>query len=144
MDAVKDAVLVVQDEAKSPIFVSVGEYRKVPRLDVRHYFYPDARGIPAPTKKGVNLPAEDAMALLDAIGAIEAAETGDPIRVDVDVRNPIFVSRSMYQGVLRLDVRHYYDERGQWRPTRKGISLPMAERGQLVAAICSAAPGYLA
>lgn len=144
MDAVKDAVLVERDEAESPILVSVGEYRKVPRLDVRHYFYPDTTGIPAPTKKGVNLPAEDVMVLLDAIEAIESAETGDPIQVDVDVRNPIFISRSMYRGVLRLDVRHYYDDNGRWQPTRKGISLPMAEREQLVAAIRSAAPGYLA
>jgi hypothetical protein len=45
------------------------------------------------------------MALLDAIEAIEAAETGDPIQVDADVRNPIFVSRSMYRSSLRLDVR---------------------------------------
>jgi hypothetical protein len=144
MDVVKDAVQVAQNEAGSPIFVSVGEYRKVPRLDVRHYFYPDASGVPAPTQKGVNLLAEDTLALLEAIEAVETAVTGDPIPVDTDVRNPIFVSRSMYRGVLRLDVRHYYDDRGNWQPTRKGISLPMAEREQLVAAIRSAAPGYLA
>lgn len=143
MDAVKDAVLVERDEADSPIFVSVGEYRKVPRLDVRHYYYPDASGIPAPTKKGVNLPAEDVMALLDAIEAVEVAETDDPIQVDVDVRNPIFVSRSMYRGSLRLDVRHYYEDNGRWLPTRKGISLPMAERKQLMAAIRTAAPGFV-
>lgn len=144
MDAVNDAVQVELNEEGSPLFVSVGEYRKVPRLDVRHYFYPDANGIPAPTQKGVNLPAADTIALLEAIDAIETAVSGEPIQVDTDVRNPIFVSRSMYRGVLRLDVRHYYDDRGQWQPTRKGISLPMAEREQLVAAICSAAPGYLA
>lgn len=143
MDVVKDAVLVERDEAESPIFVSVGEYRKVPRLDVRHYFYPDTTGIPAPTKKGVNLPAEDVMALLDAIEAIETAVTGEPIQVDADVRNPIFVSRSMHRGNLRLDVRHYYDDNGRWQPTRKGVSLRMTEREQLVAAIRAAAPGFV-
>lgn len=144
MEAVKDAVQVVQDQGAAPLFVSVGEYRKEPRLDVRHYYFPEASSVPAPTKKGVNLPAEDTMALLEAIEEMEGAETAEPIRVDSDVRNPIFVSRSMFRGVLRLDVRHYYDDHGQWRPTKKGISLPMAEREQLVAAIRSAAPGYLA
>lgn len=112
-------------------------------MDVLHYFYPDASGVPAPTKKGVNLPTEDTMALLEAIEAIEAAETGDPIQVDVDVCNPIFVSRSMYRGSLRLDICHYYDDNDRWQPTLKGIGLSMAEREQLVAAIRTAAPGFI-
>jgi len=41
-------------------------------------------------------------------------------------RNPVVVSRSVYKGVERLDVRrHYYNAAGELCPTQKGVSLPL-------------------
>jgi hypothetical protein len=41
--------------------VSTSEYRGVPRIDVRHYWNEN------PSKKGINLPLEDAMILVNGI-----------------------------------------------------------------------------
>jgi hypothetical protein len=41
--------------------------------------------------------------------------------------SPIVVSRSVYRGVERLDIRRYYYATGdgELRPTKKGVSLPI-------------------
>jgi hypothetical protein len=55
------------------------------------------------------------------------------------VRNPIRVSLSNYKGVDRLDVRHhYYTDNEELRPTKKGVSVKMADAEALVTAITQA------
>ncbi len=48
--------------------------------------------------------------------------------VNPESGNPVVVSRSVYRGEERLDVRqHYYTREGDLRPTKKGVSLTIAD-----------------
>lgn len=52
-------------------------------------------------------------------------------------KNPVVVSRSVYRGAERLDVRRYYYKDGELQPTRKGVSMPIASglAAEVVAAL---------
>lgn len=51
-------------------------------------------------------------------------------------REPIQIKVSEYKGVMRLDIRHYYgDFAGDLNPTQKGVNIPLADAGNLVASI---------
>jgi hypothetical protein len=42
------------------------------------------------------------------------------------------VTVSTYRGKVRVDIREYYQDEGEWKPGRKGISLGMDQWGELV------------
>jgi hypothetical protein len=63
------------------------------------------------------------------------------VQVDSDLRNPILVSISEYRGVERLDIRHHYvDGSGEYRPTQKGISIPVSYAESLMIVLETAVP----
>ena len=126
----------VASDVRNPIVVSVSQYRGLTRLDIRHNFT-DEGGELRPTKKGISVPIADVQALVTALEtAVAPADNTKTIaEVDVDVREPLFVSVEPYKGKLRLDVRHYYDDRGELRPGKKGINMPWQDRDALLAAV---------
>lgn len=109
----------VQKSTGNPVFVAVSEYRGQMRLDLREY-YETVVGDQAPSKKGVNLPLDDGLSLVSSIE--EVLNGRNRASVDADLRQPIKVSRSEFRGKTLLDVRHYYDAGGVWKPTKRGVS----------------------
>jgi hypothetical protein len=115
------------------MFVSTGVYRKVLRLDIRHHYTDEADEL-RPTKKGVNLPLADLETLIEGIEVADIPQDNveRPNMLDIDTRNPIFVTVSNFKNEWRLDVRHYYDAEGEWKPTRKGVSIPFSSKDTLL------------
>jgi hypothetical protein len=125
MDEIKT---VVNPESDSPVVVSRSEYRGEARLDVRQYFY-SRDGELLPTKKGVSLPIATGLArqVLDVMRAVIHAgngNDGDTV-LDEEAGCPLVVKLSAFRGRLYLDVRRYYGDTADLRPTRKGVSLPV-------------------
>ena len=120
---------------RQPIVAGISEFKGVLRLDVRHHYEQD--GDLRPTKRGVNVPLDDAMELVVAIEQLEQPVENTAVckHVDVDVREPLHVSVSVFKNEWRLDVRHYYNDHGQWKPGQKGVNLPWVERDKLLAAL---------
>lgn len=51
----------------------------------------------------------------------------------------IHVRVSQFKGRVYLDVRNFYeDEAGEWKPTRKGVSIPVEFYGELMDALVAA------
>lgn len=125
----------VDCSVSQPIVAGISEYKRVLRLDVRHHFERD--GELQPTKRGVNVPVDQAMELVVAIEQLEQPEGNTAVvkLVKLDVREPVHVSVSVFKNEWRLDVRHYYDARGEWKPGQKGVNLPWIERDALLAAL---------
>jgi len=61
--------------------------------------------------------------------------TETKILVETTVQNPVQVSASEFKGKPRADVRHYYENDGELRPTQKGINIPLDEVPALIAAL---------
>ncbi len=55
---------------------------------------------------------------LKKIGTVGIDENGKSVH-----KEPIFVSISEYKKVKYLDIRKYYEDNDQWRPTKKGITV---------------------
>ena len=126
----------VASDVRNPIVVSASQYRGLTRLDIRHNFT-DEGGELRPTKKGVSIPIADAQALVMALetAVAPADNTKTVAEVDADVREPLFVSVEPYKGKMRLDVRHYFGDRGELRPGIKGVNVPWQDRDALLAAV---------
>lgn len=59
--------------------------------------------------------------------------------IDKTLGNRIHVRISEFKDRDYLDIRNYYeDENGEWKPTRKGIAIPVEFYDELVAAIAAA------
>lgn len=52
------------------------------------------------------------------LGKIGFDNSGEPV-----IREPIFVKLSSYRNAKFIDIRKYYEDNGEWRPTKKGITL---------------------
>jgi Transcriptional Coactivator p15 (PC4) len=52
------------------------------------------------------------------LGEIGIDETGN-----ANVKEPIIIKLSSYKNAKFLDIRKYYKEEGEWKPTKKGITL---------------------
>lgn len=131
-----DLKVQVQCALRNPIVVSVNEYRGQKRLDVRHHYTGDD-GELHPTKKGISVPLDAAMELVIALEGVAPPpdNTKTLVQVAIDVREPVHISVAPYKNVMRLDVRHYYEEGGEMLPGAKGINLPWAERQALLNAL---------
>lgn len=127
---------VMEEFGTKMVQIQTSEFYKKARLDVREQYLAD--GSYRSTKKGVNILLEDAPALIDAIRQVVGGEV-NRVMVDADVRNPVFVQREKYRGVIKLDIRHHYDEGGVWEPTRKGVSIPFADGERFLQAVESVA-----
>jgi hypothetical protein len=129
----------VQCAARNPIFVSISEYRREKRLDVRHYYTGDD-GRLHPTKKGISIPLDSAMELVVALEEASPPRdnTATLVQVSIDVREPICIKIAPYKNVMRLDVRHYYEEAGELKPGAKGINLQWSDHQALLNALYQA------
>lgn len=61
------------------------------------------------------------------LGIIGVDEAGEAV-----IREPIFIKLSSYRNSKYLDVRKFYDEGGEWRPTKKGITLTKDQLAELL------------
>lgn len=118
--------------AHEPVFVSVSEWNGKDRFDIRH-FYSDG-GELKPGTKGINVPLEDANAVITAILAvIEIAVTSphgeSKIQPKTSGSMPVIVSVNEWKGVRRIDIRHYWKPKGQSKllPTQKGVSIEISQ-----------------
>lgn len=125
----------VDSDVRNPILVSISEYRREKRLDIRHHY--EADGELRPTKKGINLPLDSAMALVVALEEIQEPPLGSKSLVQPRVltREPIFISVAAYKKEMRLDLRHYFNDGTGLQPGFKGASLPWGDRDALLAAL---------
>lgn len=122
--------------ARNPVFASIGEYRGQKRLDLRHYYTGDD-GRLHPTKKGISVPLDSAMELIVALEGVTPPADGAEtlVQVAIDVREPVHIKVAPYKKVMRLDVRHYYQEDGELKPGGKGVNLQWANRQALLNAL---------
>lgn len=62
-------------------------------------------------------------------------EEGERVEVFEFERNPtekVVVSMSVFKGRQLADLRTYYEsEEGEWRPTKKGVSIPVEKLPEL-------------
>jgi len=61
--------------------------------------------------------------------------------IDKELGNKIHVRLSRFRDREYLDIRNFYEtEEGEWKPTRKGISVPVEFYDELMAALTKAKP----
>lgn len=51
------------------------------------------------------------------------------------------VTRSTFKGVDRIDIRQFIDIKGERRPTKKGVSIPLDRVPDLIAALQALSAG---
>ncbi len=56
-------------------------------------------------------------------GEIEIARIGINPDGTSDVREPVFVTVSEFRGTKFLNIRKHFEDNGEWKPTKKGITL---------------------
>ena len=78
--SVKEVSIQPDLDVREPLVISIGLFNERPRLDVRHY-YENAEGEMAPTKKGINVPLEDILPLIDSILLAYTESTGKRLGV---------------------------------------------------------------
>jgi hypothetical protein len=67
-------------DIRDPIIVSVSDFKGKPRLDMRHYYETD-EGEMSPTRKGVNVPLDDALELIEALVTAYNAATASNLSI---------------------------------------------------------------
>lgn len=55
---------------------------------------------------------------LKSVGRLGLDQSGEPL-----VREPIFISISEFKSSKFLDIRKFYKEGNDWKPTKKGITI---------------------
>jgi hypothetical protein len=138
-------------QASEPVFVSVSEWQGKPRFDIRHYYSLEVTEDDAvridlrPGTKGINVPVEDAGAVISAVLAVVEMATVSPnsenkIQPKTSCVMPVVVSVNEWKGVRRIDIRHYWTPKGSTKltPTQKGVSVAITEAGTLVDALTAA------
>ncbi len=61
------------------------------------------------------------------IGTIGLNDAGESV-----YKEPIFISISEYKKTKFLDIRKYYEENKEWKPTKKGITLNLEQFTHLI------------
>jgi len=64
---------------------------------------------------------------INQIGTIGIDSNGEPT-----VREPIFVSISSFKSSKFLDIRKFYQEGEEWKPTKKGITVSLDQFNDLL------------
>lgn len=77
---VKEVSIQPDLDVREPLVVSISLFNEQPRLDVRHY-YENAEGELGPTKKGINVPLDNILPLIDAILVAYTESTGQRLGV---------------------------------------------------------------
>lgn len=78
--AIKEVSIQMDLDVRDPLVVSVNHFNDQPRLDVRHY-YENADGELGPTKKGINVPLDNLLLLIDSILTAYNEATGNRLGV---------------------------------------------------------------
>ena len=68
---------------------------------------------------------------------IEIARIGVNPDGSSDLREPVFVTVSEFRGTKYLNIRKYFDDNGEWKPTKKGITLRSEQYEDLLAVLNS-------
>ncbi len=56
--------------------------------------------------------------------------------IPISSRSALRVTRALYCGQSRVDVRVWYlDDAGEWRPTRRGVVIPIADGEAFLGAV---------
>ena len=114
-------VQVVVKPGKMPVIASASIYKKMERLDIRHY-YTSKSGEMIPTDKGVNVAMAEIDAMIEAIKAAGEKREGEHI---VDAGQTVHVYINDWQGQEVLHVRHFYMKKdGTEAPSKAGVYLP--------------------
>jgi len=64
---------------------------------------------------------------INQLGTIGIDANGEP-----SVREPIFINISNFKNVKFLDIRKYYQEGDEWKPTKKGITVNFEQFSDLL------------
>ena len=67
----------------------------------------------------------------------EVARLGFSADGSCSEREPVFITVSEFRGTKYLNVRKYYEDNGQWRPTKKGITIRKEQFGELLSVLNS-------
>jgi hypothetical protein len=77
---IKEVSVQADLDTRDPIVVSVNWFKEKPRFDIRHYFENES-GEMTPSKKGLNIPLEQTLQLIDAILTAYNEATGSSLAV---------------------------------------------------------------
>jgi hypothetical protein len=77
---VKEVSIQPDLDVREPLVVSISLFNDQPRLDVRHY-YENAEGELGPTRKGINVPLDNILPLIDAMLVAYTESTGQRLGV---------------------------------------------------------------
>lgn len=69
----------------------------------------------------------DNLEKVNLIGKLGILENGEP-----SVREPIFISVSEFKNNKFLDIRKYYRDGAEWKPTKKGITINLEQFSDLL------------
>jgi hypothetical protein len=47
------------------------------------------------------------------------------------VKEPIFITLSKFKNFKYIDIRKYYSENGEWKPTKKGVTMSIEQADAL-------------
>lgn len=61
------------------------------------------------------------------LGKIGFDNNGEP-----KIREPIFVKLSSYRNAKFIDIRKYYEDNEEWKPTKKGVTLNKEQLDELL------------
>jgi hypothetical protein len=78
--SVKEVSIQPDLDVREPLVVSISLFNEQARLDVRHY-YENTEGELGPTKKGINVPLDDILPLIDSILLAYTESTGTRLGV---------------------------------------------------------------
>lgn len=119
-----------QKNAQEAVGICITEWKGQPRVDVRIYVQPLGEANLVATKKGVAIPVDLFSQVMQ--GVRDLAEVMGPekivARIAKSSKEEIRIGASTFRGTRLIYIRSFVnvDAEGEWKPTRKGVSLRVA------------------
>jgi hypothetical protein len=131
--------------SREAVGVCVTEYRGQPRIDIRVYQPVIGEEGVTPTKKGISLGLEFYEELLEGVRKLGDVMGRDKVvaRIQKSQKELIQISVTTFRDNTRIDIRSYmqFDPNStEWKPTKRGISLPVELYSDLLDAVESLEP----
>ena len=60
------------------------------------------------------------------------------VRIDTGGNNAIIIQKQEWRGQERVDIRTHWNDDGEWRPTKKGVVVPLEKVEEVINAIRTA------